>query len=179
VCAHGISFAPEDSSKETRRMKSNLRSIRAIAWFSTIAMGAALVIGCRDAQPEAVPARPEATPEAHTRQPDGSEATAEDGQPRGRILHLPAGVPAKVGKVLRYIDEYQRPAEGYEGSRPFGNHEGLLPKRDAQGRPIRYQEWDVNPKAPGKNRGPERLVTGSDGSAYYTPDHYRSFIKIR
>jgi len=37
----------------------------------------------------------------------------------------------------------------------------------------------VNPRMPGKNRGPERLVTGSDGSAYYTADHYKSFIKIR
>ena len=27
--------------------------------------------------------------------------------------------------------------------------------------------------------GPERLVTGSDGSAYYTDDHYKTFKKIR
>jgi|GEM_PF-6769726 len=67
-----------------------------------------MAVACRDAQPEPVPARPEATPEGHARQADGIEATPEDGQPRGRILHLPAGVPAKVGKVLRYIDEYWR-----------------------------------------------------------------------
>ena len=160
-------------------MKTGLLGILTTAWLLTIAVGTALIVGCRDAQPEAVPARPEATPEGHARQADGIEAIPEDGQPRGRILHSPAGVPAKVGKVLRHIDEYQRPPEGYEGGRPFGHHEGLLPKRDAQGRPTHYQEWDVNPKIPGKNRGPERLVTGSDGSAYYTPDHYRSFIKIR
>jgi ribonuclease T1 len=141
----------------------------------TVAAGTTLV-GCRDAQPDAGPARPDATSQQQA--PD-DVAVPESGQRPGRALHLPAGVPAKVGKVLKYIDECQRPPEGYEGGRPFGNHEGLLPARDAHGRLIRYQEWDVNPKVAGKNRGPERLVTGSDGSAYYTPHHYRSFIKIR
>ena len=98
----------------------------------------------------------------------------------GCLVHpIPAGVPVKVGPVLEYIDKYQRPPEGHVGGRPFGNYEGLQPKKDARGRSIKYQEWDVNPRMPGKNRGPERLVTGSDGSAYYTADHYRSFIKIR
>ena len=46
-------------------------------------------------------------------------------------------------------------------------------------RAIAYQEWDVNPKVEGVNRGTERLVTGSDGSAYVTADHYRTFTKIR
>ncbi|MGO9868230.1 MAG: ribonuclease domain-containing protein [Rhodomicrobium sp.] len=42
-----------------------------------------------------------------------------------------------------------------------------------------YQEWDVNPRVPGVNRGAQRLVTGSDGSAYYTDDHYKTFTQIR
>jgi guanyl-specific ribonuclease Sa len=54
-----------------------------------------------------------------------------------------------------------------------------LPRQDKRGRTIKYREWDVNPQRPGVNRGPERLVTGSDHSAYYTDDHYRSFKKIR
>src|SRR5438132_11104765 len=135
-------------------MKTDLLRILATAWLLTIAAGTALVVGCRDAQSEAVPARPGGTPEGDARQADGIEVAPEHGHPRGRIPHLPAGVPAKVGKVLRHIDEYQRPPEGYEGGRAFGNHEGLLPKRDAHGRLIPYQECDVNPKAPGKQRGP-------------------------
>jgi len=159
-------------------MKTDLLRRLGTARLLTIAVVTALIVGCGDAQPEAVPARPGATSERHARQADGIEVTPEEnGQQPGPTL--PASVPAKVGKVLTYIDEHQQPPEGYEGGRPFGDHEGLLPKRDARGRPIRYQEWDVNPKVPGKNRGPERLVTGSDGSAYYTPDHYRAFIKIR
>jgi guanyl-specific ribonuclease Sa len=105
--------------------------------------------------------------------PPGGPAAAKD---EGK---LPPGVPAKVAEVLRHTDETGEPLPGYEGGRSFGNHEHLLPDRDAEGRPTRYHEWDVNPHERGVNRGPERLVTGSDGSAYYTPDHYRTFIKIR
>lgn len=94
-----------------------------------------------------------------------------------------AKVPEKVTKVLRYIDEHHRAPEGYEGGRDFhnagANGEKGLPKRDADGKAIAYHEWDVNPKVRGVNRGAERLITGSDGSAYYTEDHYRSFAKVR
>ena len=97
----------------------------------------------------------------------------------GKSYKLPRGVPEKVATVLRYIDKHRKAPEGYVGGRTFGNFEKLLPQKDRRGRKVRYQEWDVNRKVPGKNRGAERLVTGSDGSAYYTRDHYKSFIKIR
>ena len=92
---------------------------------------------------------------------------------------LPKGVPDKVAKILKHVDEKGEPLSGYEGGRNFLNIEKLLPQKDAQGNRIKYREWDVNPLKPGVNRGAERLVTGSDGSAYYTDDHYRSFKKIR
>lgn len=92
---------------------------------------------------------------------------------------VPAGVPAKALKMLSQVDEHGRPLDGYEGGRTFLNLERLLPLKDADGQRIRYREWDVDPLRPGVNRGPERLVTGSDGSAYYTGDHYRSFKKVR
>jgi guanyl-specific ribonuclease Sa len=101
----------------------------------------------------------------------------------GSLSKLPSGVPAKVGTVLMFIDQHGRAPDGYEGGRPFHNYgsngDEALPRRDTRGKTIRYREWDVNRKVPGRNRGAERLVTGSDGSAYYTSDHYRSFIKIR
>ncbi|MFL5342761.1 MAG: ribonuclease domain-containing protein [Gemmataceae bacterium] len=85
--------------------------------------------------------------------------------------------------MLRYIDEHHHAPDRYEGGRTFHNAgrdgERELPATDAGGKVIRYQEWDVNPKEPGVNRGAERLVTGSDGSAYYTADHYRTFRKVR
>ena len=91
----------------------------------------------------------------------------------------PAGVPAKALTVLKHVDETGEAPKGYEGGRTFGNFEGHLPKRDASGRPVKYREWDVNPLQAGVNRGAERLVTGSDGSAYSSDDHYRTFKKIR
>jgi guanyl-specific ribonuclease Sa len=115
-------------------------------------------------------------------QPGGASLLADKGKDRkdsGSSIKLPKGVPAKVGKVLKYIDEHKKAPEGYVGGRTFGNFEKHLPTKDRRGKPIKYQEWDVNPKVQGKNRGPERLVTGSDGSAYYTKDHYKTFIKIR
>jgi guanyl-specific ribonuclease Sa len=77
------------------------------------------------------------------------------------------------------VDEHGDALPGYEGGRTFLNIERRLPQADAQGRRVKYREWDVNPLRPGVNRGAERLVTGSDGSAYYTDDHYDSFRKIR
>jgi dienelactone hydrolase len=89
------------------------------------------------------------------------------------------GVPDKVVKVLEYVDKHGEPMDGYEGGRTFGNFERRLPQTDDKGRRIKYREWDVNPHKPGVNRGAERLVTGSDGSAHYTDDHYATFKRIR
>ena len=88
-------------------------------------------------------------------------------------------VPTKALKVLKYARENGVAMDGYVGGRRFGNFENLLPKKDASGKRIEYQEWDVNPKTQGKNRGTERLITGSDGKAYYTNDHYRSFVEVK
>ena len=87
-------------------------------------------------------------------------------------------VPEKALRVLKYVRENGEAISGYVGGRRFGNFEGLLPKKDASGKRIEYQEWDVNPKIQGKNRGAERLVTGSDGKGYYTSDHYGSFLLV-
>ncbi|MDI9876019.1 ribonuclease domain-containing protein [Flectobacillus rivi] len=88
-------------------------------------------------------------------------------------------IPSKVYEVLSHIKSNGKPIDGYVGGRKFGNYEKLLPREDEEGRKIQYQEWDVNPKVEGKNRGTERIVTGSDGKAYYTNDHYRSFQVIQ
>ncbi|WP_435353179.1 ribonuclease domain-containing protein [Emticicia sp. SJ17W-69] len=87
-------------------------------------------------------------------------------------------IPNKVYEVLKYIRENGSAPNGYVGGRKFGNYENLLPKKEPNGRRINYQEWDVNPKKQGKNRGAERLITGSDGKAYFTNNHYKSFVEI-
>ena len=94
-----------------------------------------------------------------------------------------SNVPAYVTDVLAVIDRTGAAPSGYQGGRTFSNDGrgggDRLPPRDNQGRSIRYQEWDVHPYQRGVNRGAERLVTGSDGSAYFTEDHYDSFEKVR
>lgn len=88
-------------------------------------------------------------------------------------------IPAKVREVLAYVREHKRAPAGYVGGRKFGNYENHLPKTTPQGQRIQYQEWDVNPKKENQNRGAERLVTGSDERAWYTRDHYNSFVEVK
>ncbi|MET9347431.1 ribonuclease domain-containing protein [Streptomyces termitum] len=55
----------------------------------------------------------------------------------------------------------------------FGNFERVLPKRPRG----YYHEYTV--KTPGsRDRGARRIVTGRDGDAYYTDDHYESFREV-
>lgn len=88
-------------------------------------------------------------------------------------------VPEQARRVLAHVRAHGEAPPDTEGGRRFGNYERRLPERDAQGRPLRYREWDLWPRKRGRNRGPERLVTGSDGRAWYTGDHYRSFTEVR
>lgn len=128
------------------------------------------------APPATVATRP---PPAPSTSPATNPAPKREPPPARPALRLPRGVPAKVADVLAHIDRHGEAMDGYVGGRGFVNAERLLPQTDRQGRRIRYREWDVNPLRPGVNRGAERLVTGNDGSAYYTRDHYESFTRIR
>lgn len=115
------------------------------------------------------------TPKTSTRPPSKKTSTA--------ATPAPVAVPARVTRTLALIDAGEWPeaarAPGTKGGITFRNNERLLPTTDANGRRITYREWDVNPKEPGRSRDAERIVTGSDGTAWYTADHYRSFIAIR
>lgn len=90
-----------------------------------------------------------------------------------------ASIPQKARDMLKYIKANNEAMDGYVGGREFKNREGQLPARDESGKRIDYQEWDVNPKVEGQNRGTERIVTGSDGRSWYTNDHYRTFTEIK
>ena len=65
-----------------------------------------------------------------------------------------------------------RPLPGYVGGRDFQNRERRLP-------PGRYREYDVNPNIRGRGRDAERIVIEQrTGKAYYTGDHYRTFVPL-
>ena len=106
----------------------------------------------RDRRPRRRPGRPEPGP---TR-PAAAPAALE------RAREVLAAIEARGGA----------PLPGYVGGREFHNRERRLP-------PGRYREYDVHPRVPGQNRGPERLVVDqTTGRAYYTGDHYRTFVPL-
>jgi guanyl-specific ribonuclease Sa len=137
-----------------------------------------------DRAPQQVPDRPlplGRSAQNSSDQRDNWESPGPSAEPATKLP--PGGVPQKAALVLKSIDETGRAPEGFEGGRRFLNlgrdGEQALPRVDAQGNTIQYREWDVNPLVAGRNRGAERLITGSDRSAFYTSDHYRTFVRIR
>ena len=84
----------------------------------------------------------------------------------------------KFQDTLDTIKKTGKAPEDYYSGGNFLNREGLLPTTDKNGNDITYIEYDVNPFTTKKERGLERLVVGSDGSAWKTTDHYKSFERI-
>jgi len=56
----------------------------------------------------------------------------------------------------------------------FFNREGRVPSQERG----YYREYTV-PTPGSRDRGARRIVTGRGGEAWYTADHYRSFLRIR
>jgi ribonuclease T1 len=108
-----------------------------------------------------------------------NEAQSSDNQTNNNNVSNAGDIPQKVFTVLDYVLKNNVALDGYVGGRNFGNFEGHLDKTDSNGRRIKYQEWDVNPKKQGKNRGTQRLITGSDGRNWYTDDHYATFKLVK
>ena len=85
----------------------------------------------------------------------------------------------KLWKKAQGPKEYENIPENNSGGH-------ILPEKDVNGNPITYTEYDVKPpeltnKENGKlglDRGKHRLVVGSNGSIYYSPDHYLTFIRL-
>jgi ribonuclease T1 len=111
-----------------------------------------------------------------------STVTAPRGDSASPVTQA-SGVPERAYVTLREIDAGRWPgsanAPGTKGGDRWQNRGGDLPAADGSGKPINYQEWDVNPKQSGRSRDAERIVTGSDGSAWYTGDHYKTFTRMR
>ena len=80
-------------------------------------------------------------------------------------------VPEKAVKVLQYVRENGRAPEGYVGGRTFENREGRLPS-DGD-----YREFDVDPHN-GQRNADRLIVEWNTKKAWYTGDHYRTFIPV-
>lgn len=104
----------------------------------------------------------------------GLSTLSQQASPSGRAdSSRDDGVPRKARDLLKQLQErHGEPLPSYVGGRTFLNRERRLP-------PGRYREYDVNPKIPGRSRDAERLVIEQrTGRAYYTGDHYRTFIRL-
>jgi ribonuclease T1 len=94
-----------------------------------------------------------------------------------QISTPPTGVErAAPDKAYALLEALQRrngeTLPGYVGGKVFQNRERRLPRG-------RYKEYDVNRRVPGRSRDAERLVIEQDtGKAYYTKDHYRTFLPL-
>ncbi|MFJ5967630.1 DUF6531 domain-containing protein, partial [Streptomyces sp. NPDC093060] len=100
---------------------------------------------------------------------------------------IPTQVPPESQAVLQDIREFGVEAQGagpqhmgpsvpkpFENSGKNGGYK--LPEFDSEGNSIHYTEWGTVQSPLNPNPGGERIVTGSDGSAYYTPTHYQTYI---
>jgi ribonuclease T1 len=98
------------------------------------------------------------------------DATPPLGRPLQRVAKAP---PQKAKDLLETIQRHEGKAlPGYIGGGSFQNRERRLPRGH-------YREYDVNPKIRGRSRDAERIVIEQDtGKAYYTGDHYRTFMPL-
>ena len=101
-----------------------------------------------------------------------SSSTTERGV-SGSQESVEGAAPQKAYDLLaKLLQRGGEPLPGYVGGRDFQNRERRLPHG-------RYREYDVNRRIPGRSRDAERLIIEQKtGKAYYTSDHYRSFIPL-
>jgi guanyl-specific ribonuclease Sa len=149
---------------------------------SGVGQSAGRVITREDAPP---PKQPAAEDRTHLPVGDEPLPNVHDNQRQTvDTTPLPPNVPPKAVAVVEQVANNGGAAPpGHVGGRAFMNDGRgggqTLPTTDAAGTQITYREYDVNPRQPGVSRGAERVVIGSDGSAYYTNNHYTTFTRIK
>ena len=87
------------------------------------------------------------------------------------------GIPQNAYDILNYVKGHNgSPPKGYKGGQVFqndGRNGGdVLPNKYAP-----FYEYDIYPKVAGQSRGMERIIIGN-GAAWYTCDHYMTFIQM-
>ncbi|MFI5777287.1 ribonuclease domain-containing protein [Nocardia sp. NPDC051570] len=154
------------------------RGLLALGGLAIVLVVALLAVRGTSNHPSSAPAS--STKAAATSTKSGAASTTS---PAAAMTARAPGVPDHAYDTLREIDAGRWPgsanAPGTKGGDEWMNRNGTLPRKDPAGKQIAYREWDVNPKQRGQTRDAERIVTGSDGSAYYTGDHYQTFIRMR
>lgn len=104
---------------------------------------------------------------------EAAQRTIGEGRPSSENTSIQRIAPQKAYDLLARLQHRNgTPLPGYVGGREFRNRERRLPHG-------RYREYDVNRKVPGRSRDAERLVIEQhSGKAYYSGDHYQTFIPL-
>jgi ribonuclease T1 len=134
--------------------------------------------------PEAT-ANPQATPVAEKPQTPKANATTQSAgaSDSSRLVIRNVSLRNQDGRVIYRGDIDLRPTlERIDAGKKlrfpndgsvFQNREGRLPPQSSG----HYREWVV-PTPDEDGPGPQRIVTGSAGEAWYTADHYRTFQRL-
>jgi ribonuclease T1 len=122
------------------------------------------VVNHTSAPPAAPSSAPSSTPSSDSSSPAANA-------PAAASAPAPAGVPQKAVDVLKIVRTTGQPPEGYVGGRVFENRENRLP---ADGD---YREFDVDPHN-GQRNAERLIVEWNTKKAWYTGDHYQTFIEV-
>jgi ribonuclease T1 len=141
-----------------------------------IAVGLAIVvIGLLVAQfsRQGADAPPVAEPPRQAEQAKNPPTTIADVTIRGESGRVVFEGEVDLAETLARIEAGRKLRFKNDGS-VFQNRERRLPRQ----REGYYREW-VHPTPGLSGPGPQRVVTGEKDEAYYTPDHYRTFERVR
>ena len=122
-------------------------------------------------------------PEAGEANKNADRTDVDTEIPTKDISDMPENVQRSYGQYESAgwpnVPKLPEQTPGTHASGTWQNRNGDLPRTTPDGTPITYREHDVNNKNPGSTRDAQRFVTGSDGSVYYTDDHYSTFTKLK
>ena len=86
-----------------------------------------------------------------------------------------SGQPIRMpdGRIRRVDVDLQPTLDNIANNRPAYDRDGIPYRNENRALPTRntYTEWTI-PTDGVHDRGPQRIVQGSDGSLYYTPNHF-------
>ena len=113
-------------------------------------------------------------------QPVTPNAEMNTGIPKLNYSRLPDNAQNSYNEYTKvgWEGNFKGQTEGTAAGKKFRNADNVLPATNQHNTPITYKEFDVNNKLPSQGRDGKRFVRGSDGSVYYTEDHYKTFKKI-
>ena len=99
--------------------------------------------------------------------------------PEKDINELPENVQDSLNKYndAGWAEPVPGQSIGTHAGGKYNNSDNQLPSSDNDGNEIQYKEWDVK-NHNGHSRDASRFITWTDGSVYYTDNHYESFVKI-